>query len=145
VKHPSSELVAQAWLETLGLTADSIGSSLPADPATWAAGGYVQVTTISGAPAVHVEFRRPTVQIDCWCTRLDSEQVPWNRAGDLAGQIVDATYAMTGAVNVVLPAGYRPVRVHNVFPRSEPRRVSGDPAGYARVMVDLTFAWSWSE
>lgn len=145
MKYPSNDLVAVLWLGTLGLDADDIGTSLPANPALWAARGYVQATTVGGSPAVHVPMRAPAVQLDAWCCRPDSEQAPWNRAASLAGAIVDATYSQTRPVDLDMPSDYKGVRVHSVYPLSEPRPVTGDEAGFARVQFDALFHWSWSE
>lgn len=143
MKYPSHELVATLWLDTLGLTADDIGSSLPGDPTLWATGGYVQATTVGGQPAIHVPMFAPLVQVDCWASAPDSRQAPWGKAGDLAGQVVAATYAFTKPVDLVMPSDYEAVRVHSVYPVTEPRRIPGDDAGYARVNVDVIMRWSW--
>lgn len=144
MRYPSNDLIAALWLRTLDLTADDIGTELPANPASWADGGYVQVTAVGGSPNIHVPMRAPAVQIDCWTCRPNSEQAPWNKAGDLAGQIVHATYDMTRPVNLTMPSDYKGVRVHSVYPLGEPRPLPGDEAGFARVSFDMAVRWSWS-
>ena len=140
--YPSSDLVTVAYLSMLGLPADGIDTDLPADPATWSTNGFAQVTAVGGSPDIYVPVYQPAVQVDVWCTRVGSELPPWNQAGHLAGQLVAATYD-TDNLNVspTLPAGFRPVRVLSAFPLSEPRRVMGDPAGFARVTLDLALRW----
>lgn len=140
--QPQSEMVAALWLETLGLAADAIGTDLPADPISWATGGYVQVSTMGGSPHPYIPERAPTVQVDCWANRPNSELPPWNRAGDLAGQILNATYEPQ-LVALVMPIGFRPARVQTVTVLTEPRRMPGDPSGFARVMLELIMHWTW--
>lgn len=142
--HPSHELVACAWLNTLGLPADGIDTDLPRDPADWATQGFIQVTAVGGSPNIDVAVYQPAVQVDVWCTRVDSELPPWNQAGNLAGQLVAATYDAANAnVSPTLPAAFRPVRVLSAFPLSEPRRILDDPAGFARVGFDLALRWTF--
>lgn len=143
MKQPTSELVATAWLDTLGLTVDDVGIELPADPTLWAANGFVQVTTVGGTPAIHVPMRQAAIQVDAWCCRPNSEQAPWNRAGSLAGEVVDGCYAQTRPVNITLPAGFREVRVHSTYPLSEPRPIVGDDSRFARYQFDMQMNWSW--
>lgn len=143
MKQPSSELVAAAWLRTLNLSADDVGIELPADFTTWADGGFVQVTTVGGSPAIHVPMRAPAIQVDAWCCRPGSEQAPWNRAGSLAGEVVDGCYAQTRPVNIALSAGFREVRVHSAYPLTEPRPIPGDDYRFARYQFDMQLHWSW--
>lgn len=144
MRYPSNDTIAELWLKTLGLTADDIGTELPADPATWANGGYVQATATGGSPAIHVPMHAPTVQIDCWACRLNSELAPWNKAGDLAGQIVDGAFAHKRPVDLMMPSDYKGVRVHSAYALTEPRPIPGDEAGFARVSFDIAVRWSWS-
>lgn len=143
MKQPSTDLVAVAWLGSLSLTTDGVGTVLPADPNTWAANGWVQVTTVGGSPAVHIPMREGVVQVDAWCCRPNSELAPWNRAGSLAGEIVDACYRQERPVNISLPAGFRPVRVHTVYALTEPRAIEGDDSRFARYQLDVQVNWSW--
>lgn len=141
--HPNSSLIAVAYLQTLGLPADGIDTDLPADPAEWATNGFVQVAAVTGgSPDLDIPLHRPIVQVDVWCTRLDSELPPWNQAGHLAGTLVAATYDSDNLnVTPTLPDGFRPVRVMSAFPVTEPREIAGDPAGFARVSLDLALRW----
>ncbi|MGH8571199.1 MAG: hypothetical protein ACREX8_01310 [Gammaproteobacteria bacterium] len=140
---PSAELLMVAWLKGLpGVPPDGVATTLPGDPATWAALGFVQVTTVGGSPAVHTPLRNPVVAVDCWANNPNSQKPPWGKASALAETIVSACYGDTAQRVVTMPAGYSNARLMAVYPLSEPRRVPADEAGFARLSVDLSVSWA---
>lgn len=140
---PSTEQVAVAWLKTLpGLPVNQIATTLPADNASWATSGFVQVTTVGGTPQVHVPVFEPVVQIDIWACNVDSQRPPWGKAAHLAETIVWATYSALQPGVFDLGANIHPPRLMSAFALSEPRRILHDEAGFARVQFDMSFRWT---
>jgi hypothetical protein len=152
----ASEVVAIAWLLGVpGLTADAdhIGVTVPQrDPATslypWADTGFVQmVGVIGGTPGMYVPSRQPVVSLNLWAVNPDSGLPPWGRARELGELIVADTYRTTGRegggrdVSALMPAGYAGAYVQAAWVVSEPRRVPGDAGAYARLSMDMAFAW----
>lgn len=140
---PTSDLVAVAWLKAVGtLPASGVATTLPSDPTTWADEGFVQAQTITGvADADLPQWRRPLVQVDCWANAGTSNKPPWNKAARLAELVRAATEGPTGRV-VTLPGDYLDARVLSVYLGTEPRRIEDDPAGYARLSLDLHVDWA---
>lgn len=142
MKHPGSPLVAITWLRTLGLPCDGIGDELPAEPAGWADLGFLHVpTVVGGSPGIHVPMRAPLVQVDAYANRPNSLRAPWNKAEDLAGALLAAVGDQRTPVDLTMPTGFWPVRLHSVWAQSEPRRIPSDPADYARVSADYEMRW----
>lgn len=153
VNFANSELVALAWmLEYVpGFTAPMLGTTLPRDPAAWAATGFVQAQTIPGRPAsVDLPRRLPVVQVDSWAANVSGNQPPWWKAHGLADRVRIATeneeHPWIGkplSLAGVVPnnAEYEDAIVWGVYPLIDPTRVPDDPAGYARVTIDLAFDW----
>lgn len=143
--HPNSELVAVAWLGGVtGLTADMVGTDLPAaDNTTIATSGYVQATAIGGSADMYTPQRNPNIQIDCWALASGSGRPPWNRAWHLANTIWAAVLDHPSVPREVdLPATYIGARVMSVWPTgNEPRPRPGDQGSYARIGFELTVAW----
>lgn len=143
--YPSHDLVAAGYLSALDLPADGIDTDLPPNPADWQDQGFVQVTAVGGPAEIHIPVHRPVVQVDVWCNRANTDTVPWNQAGHLAGALVAALYDSDSVgVAPILPDGFRPVRVLSAYPLSAPRRVQGDPAGFARYTVDVALRWTYA-
>ena len=140
---PTSDLVAVAWLKSIGtLPATGVATTLPGDPATWADEGFVQAQTITGVAEVDVpQWRRPLVQVDAWANAGTSNKPPWNKAARLVELVRAATEGPTGRV-VSLPGDYLDARVLSVYLETEPRRIEDDPAGYARFSLDLHVDWA---
>ena len=144
---PTAEMMAVAWLKTVdGIPSDKVATSLPGDNSTWAASGFIQVSVAGGTPQSHVPLYAPVIQVDCWANNANSQKPPWGKAGHLAGAIQWATYSQ-GAQVGVLPMldDFYDVRVTTVRCVSEPRRIPGDDAGFARVQLDLEFSWTLAE
>lgn len=138
---PNTELVAIAWLRGMGLL--NVGTTLPGDESKWADEGFVQVTTVGGAPDVDIPARRPVVQIDFWAANSNSAKVPWGRANHLAERVYDATFIDSVSTMVTLETGanYRQARLMSAYALTEPRRVNDDPSGYARYLMDVQLNW----
>jgi len=145
--YPTNELVAVAWLSqrVAGLVAAQVGTTLPKDVTTWADAGFLQVQALpGGSPDVDVPVRRPVFQLDGWATTPGSAKPPWNLANrlvELVRQATEANDALYGRT-IVLPANYLEARVQAAYLVSEPRRIPGDPAGYARFTLDLAIDWA---
>lgn len=141
--HPGSTLVVCTWLATQALPCDGVGDTLPADPRTWSAQGWVHVPlVVGGSPQIHIPMRQPIVQIDTYTNRPESELAPWGRADHLAAAVLAAAHAMRAPVTLAMPGGYPPVRLHSIWALSEPRRIPSDPAAYARVSADYETRWT---
>lgn len=143
MNYADSPDIALAWLNTLdGLPADDTGNVLPGDPTLWATQGFVQVPmVVGGSPDVHLPMREPIVEINAWTNRPGTEEPPWRRAGHLANWIIRRMHAQRTPLDLDLGGDYYPVRLHAVWAASEPRRITGDPSGYARVMFEAQMRW----
>jgi len=145
--YPTNELVAVAWLSSRvpGLVAAQVGTTLPKDVSTWADEGFLQIQALpGGAPDVDVPVRRPVFQLDAWASTPGSNKPPWhlaNRLAELVREATEADAALYGR-EVTMPANYLGARVQAAYLVSEPRRVTNDPAGYARFTLDLAIDWA---
>lgn len=142
--RPTSELVAVGWL-TLALPAVGVGTRLPAADAAMRQNGFVRVAVVGGTPDVYAPRRVPVVVAECWVPPADGSHLPpWNRAGEVAEQVLAATFDPSLANRTVDLSGvgdYAPARVLTVTALQEPRRVDGDPNFWARHELDLSVAW----
>lgn len=139
---PTAEQVATAWVKALdGVPSDKVATSLPGDQNAWASTGFVQLTVVGGSPGVDSQLYAPEFAVDVWATNT-SGQAPWGRAGSLAAAIVWGCYHAELPVLVDPGAEFHLARVHAAIPHSEPRRILGDAAGFARVQFDMGLVWS---
>lgn len=139
---PTSDLVVAAWLRLAPGLSAGVASSLPSDAATWAANGFVQAATVGGTPPTHVPMRRPVVGVDCWAVNPNSQKAPWGKANSLAELIRSACERCDNfGVRLDLGANYSAARVLTAMLLTEPRRVNGDAANYARYTFDLALNW----
>lgn len=145
---PNSELVFEAWLKGIdGVPPNGVGTTLPGDNTTWAASGFVQYSVVGGSPGVYVPEREPVFTVDCWAVRLNSAKPPWGMANNLAETIVEACYQgvdetiPTARVVTISRSGYEQARVQSAYPLTEPRRMPGDEARFARYQFDLALFW----
>lgn len=143
--HPTTDLVAVAWLRTLaGIDAGQVATTLPQSTSSWSELGFVQVTGVGGAPNMYVPLASPVVQVDCWAVAATSSgKPPWNKANQLAELIRAACYDLDSVADTIvsLPAAYANARVLSAFLLSEPRRVYDDDGSYARYQFDLQLHW----
>lgn len=140
---PSNEMVAVAWLkQSVPYLGNRVATELPSDNSSWSASGFTTVATTGGTPNVEVPVNEPVMSIDNWGVSLNSGRPPWNLASVPAEEIkIAAVDHGTIPKILTMPAGYNQVRVFSVVPRTEPRRVPGDGAGYAHYQQDLEFRW----
>jgi hypothetical protein len=143
--RPTSELVALAWLRTLpGVTPGMVAATLPA-VASWQDTGFYTVTGAGGVPEVDLPVRRPLVQVDCWASKAAAGRPPWGWADQLAQAVIDACYGRLGnPVTLTVTAGSNTAtaRLLGAWAASEPQRVYGDDASYARKRVDVRLDWT---
>jgi hypothetical protein len=141
--HPTTELVAVAWLKAaVPYLGARVATELPTDNTSWSASGFTTVGPAGGSPDIYLPVSKPVVSLDCWGVSPNSGKPPWNLAAQQAEEIRRAALAHASAPQAVsLPAAYRSARVMNVIPRSEPRRIPGDAASYARFQMDLEIWW----
>lgn len=138
--HANSTLVAVAWLQTLGLPAGKVGTSLPS-PAVWDTTGFVVAgPTVGGGVNMYVPERHPVVQIDCYATFPgQSEKVNRGLANELAEVVYNATFAPVPAVT--LRAGIAPVHLSSVYVITEPREIPEPVSNFGRFTLDLHIGW----
>jgi hypothetical protein len=147
--HPSTDLVAVAWLRTLpGLVADGVANQLPANEKSWATNGFVVVPmTVGGTPHSTMPLRRPVVQCECWGTVPGSDKLPWGIPSQLAEQIrfgcLDRDRNTFGRLLTIAANGvtYAPARVLSAKMLTEPHRVLSDAGDYAGVLFNLSLQW----
>lgn len=140
--RPTTDLVAVAWLKGVaGVPSGSVATTVPSDNSTWAASGFVQVTTVGGSPEPHMPLRVPVVSVDCWAVNPDSGRPPWGKASTLAELVRDGTLAADVGRTVALPVGGLSARVLSVYALGEARRILDDDASYARYSLDISLAW----
>lgn len=150
-KRANAELVAASYLRALLSAYDTAVGSVLQEPneetglLTWAEGGFVQLSTISGTLDIYVPVRHTTLSIDVWAAVAgQSKRAPWGKAFSLAEAIIAATFDTqlheTHAV-ITLPSGFPAARVIEFSALTEPSRRPSDPADYARVGFDVRLAW----
>jgi hypothetical protein len=140
---PSNEMVTVAWLKAaVPYLGSRVATELPADNSSWSASGFTTVATTGGTPNTEVPVNEPVMSIDSWGVSLNSGRPPWNLAAQPAEAIKAAAVAHGLIPKIlVMPAGFNQVRVFSVTPRTEPRRIPGDGAGYAHYQQDLHLRW----
>ncbi|HEY9474676.1 MAG TPA: DUF4082 domain-containing protein [Mycobacteriales bacterium] len=145
VYRANTDLVAVAWLSGVdGVPSDAVATTLPADNSTWAASGFVQVTSGVGSSVnPDVPLRGPVVQVTCWAVNPDSAKPPWGKANNLAETVWSACYQPTDVPRLLtLRSGYPQARVLSLWPVSEIRRLpGGDISSYAAYTFDLAVRW----
>lgn len=140
--RPNSELVAVAWLQSIDYLGSRVATSLPTDNSTWSASGFVTAVAAGGSAPAYVPFREPVIGVTCWGAAPTSGKPPWNLAAQLAEAVLEETLDHRTVPRLVtLPAAYNPAFVRGVRALTEPRRVPGDVASYARYTLDLAFQW----
>lgn len=141
---PNNELVAVAWLKSkVAALGSAVATELPADVGSWSDTGFTVVSTTGGSPNIYLPVREPVLTLDFYAVSVNSGRPPWNRASQLG----EATYAALvdhGSIPAVLamPTNYAPARVLTAMARTEPRRIRGDDASYARFSMDMEIWWT---
>lgn len=141
--HPNNDLVAAAWCKTIpGVPVNQVAMMLPEDNSTWAASGFVVLTTVGGTPGEDHALRQPVITFDCWACSPSSVRPPWGKANALAEAIIAGHYSHSLLGVLQMPNGYVNARVLSTLCLAEPRRMAPDSAGYARYQVDLQLFWT---
>lgn len=146
--HPTTELVAQAWLATIpGIAAGMVATQLP-DNSSIAASGFVTVAGVGGTPATDVPMGQPVLSIDTWATNSGipgrtTSKVPWGKAAALAQLVFLATFnPALGQQSLAMPvAGFASARVLSPRALTEPRRAYGDQGQYAHYVMNVLIPW----
>lgn len=138
---PNAELVACAWVGAI-LDPSMVGTTLPDDNTSWATSGFVQVNGVGGTPNIYVPTRASVLGLQFWAVAPSSTKPPWGKAANLAETVLAATYdrARMG-LTVTLPGGFPAAVVQTAYPLGDPVRVPGDPANYARYVLDIQIHW----
>lgn len=141
--HPSTELVAAAWLRSLpDITDAMVASTLPKDHTTWEATGFLTVTPAGGTPHPDVPVRAPLVQVDAYATRVGSQRPPHGEAAALLEVVIASCWDEGDkATDLTIKTGYHRARVLGVSCAREPQRLYGDEQGLAKYSTDLQFHW----
>jgi hypothetical protein len=159
LKHPTSPLVARAWLALIpGITAAMTGTSLPRIPTNtlpnWCATGFLTVQTVGGSPDIETLRAQPVVSVKCWAVNATQPtaggpvavqaKIPWARSEQLAETVRHASYPMQRAFAqrlLSMPvAGYAQASVLSAWLLTEPRPLQ-DISGYACHQIDISLTW----
>lgn len=148
VKRPSHEQVTVAWVLSLPETpAGTVATLLPVLD-KWVATGFCVVTGgIGGTDLLDAPLRRPVMQLDFLASRgQGSSNPPWSEAFQAAEAVVECAEVDSphrGDVVLNLPHGFAPVEIRDVSVITGPRRAPvPDPAGHARVTMDIQVQWT---
>lgn len=142
---PNTDLVTVAWLKLVPGVSQAATKLPEASVLRSLPGGFVRVLSgIGGFSPLDVPLRRPVVQIECWAAPAEgSQKVPWGVASDLAESIFLAQYdpALMDVTVDLVPVTFGQARVRTVNAQ-EPRKIEGDPSGFARFDVDAMINWT---
>jgi hypothetical protein len=154
---PNGELVCQAWLARYAdIPAGFIAGTLPKDPKEPRSDAdyarmWTRFLTVRALPAgaVHQELterRGSILQLDAWARELrGSGKQPRGVSANMLERVRVATFrdAQPYGKPLDMPvSGYLTARVLAAYLVSEPRRVEGDPSGFARMTCDLAVDWT---
>ena len=146
---PTGEMVAVAWLKTNVAYLDGlVATSLPNDIEGWKDKGFTVVNSVGGGVANNGK-RHTVVSLAFYGVKSESGKAPWNRVGQLAEQIREASdptnkaYATTRAKYRItnLGSAYKDAKVLEAGLLSEPRRRPGDDGDYAVIVADFELKW----
>jgi hypothetical protein len=137
----TTDLVAVTWLNSLFPTPVAV-TTLPKDTTAWSTTGAIVIATIGGTSNMYVPLRGPVVSLDCWAVAPNSAKPPWGKANYLAEVVQAACYDHQGTPRTLtLPGQYPQARVLSAYTVQDPRRVTEDPASYARYNLAVQLAW----
>jgi hypothetical protein len=137
--HPTSELVAVAWLQAVLTT--PVGKDLPEDSADWGDLAFTQVQAVGGSPHIHLPQRQPVIALHFWASNKGSPRPPWNRSAQAAELARLATEAPDAKRQVVIGGDYYDATIQTVYALTEPRPIPGDVAGYGHTQFDMALYW----
>lgn len=147
LKPVNSELVAEAWAQSVpGIPAGKVARTLP-PVAAWIDTGFVTVEAIvGGTPHPDFPLSRPVVQFGFWAARGGSAVTPpWGVAFILAEYLKRACEVDSPHRSKVLmiPHGFEQAEVQDASSLLEPRRHPVPSAeGYAHVIMDVQLEWT---
>lgn len=142
LRIPPARVVAVAYLKAL-LDTESVDAVLP----TTFADTFLTVLTVGGIPAQESGLREAVVTVDCWAAGGTQARPRWAAAEEPMDRLEELTIANRAGI-LVQPfapsaASYRRARVFATTRLlTVPRRVEGDPSGYARITADLALDWT---
>lgn len=141
--YANTELVTVAYLGVILGDVSIVGLQLPADQASWAATGFVQVVAPhAGEPNQYEPIEAPTVAVRAWAVAPGGRRPPWNQAAQLAERIRRLAFnEYTGPVMVTLPSGYEQAIVDTGSVLSHPARIGGDDSAFACYGLDVRLSW----
>jgi hypothetical protein len=154
--HPTSELVACAWIASIpdsGFTDSMVATRAPNQeswPVVDGVSQFISVRVVGGTPRpvdIQAPLAMPVVEVMCWATVLNSNKPPWFVANQNAEVIRLACYSRSLGVfgRALTPTAknvtYNPATVHAAMMHTEPRRIYQDPRSYACYQFDLGMVW----
>lgn len=144
VLAPTTYVVATTWLRN-AVPGPRVGDILPAVDDALRADGFLLVRPVGGTPDRYVPLSSPVFTVECWVAPSagGAPNAPWNQAGELAAQVLAATYDLSLCRRYDLSSvgNYGPARVLTAMAVGEPHRVPNDPGGFARLDLDLQLTW----
>jgi len=141
--YANTELVTVAYLAVILGDGSIVGLQQPADQASWAATGFVQVVAPhAGEPNQYEPIEAPAVAVRAWAVAPGGRRPPWNQAAQLAERIRRLAFnEYTGPVTVTLPSGYEQAIVDTGSVLSHPARIGGDDSAFACYGFDVRISW----
>jgi hypothetical protein len=159
LQHPTSELVAQAWIAAMTpIPASAIATQLPQDNTAWTVLSdiygvstnimqFVTVRVVGGTPQENVPIAHPIIEVTCFATKPTSNKPPWFAANQTLELIRLATYnrqlnEFGRALNITQGnVEYNSASVISSVMHTEPRRLYSDAANYALYQADMSLCW----
>jgi hypothetical protein len=150
--HPTSELVAEAWIGSLpGFTASMVATQ-PPPPDKWpvinGVSQFITVAVVGGSPPRgEAPIAAPVLEIKGYATQLRSNKPQWAAANQLLELIRLGCYQRTNGVfgrALVIESGnvtYNPANVTGTIVHTEPRRVYSDPRNFGVYLMEMTMVW----
>jgi hypothetical protein len=152
--HPTSELVAEAWIaDMLGISQSCVATQAPQDATTWPLTNdgvileFITVRVVGGTPQPNIPIARPVIEIQCYATKPSSNKPPWFAANQRLEQIRLACYERTlytfGRALTITTGGkeYNGASVISSVFHTEPRRLYSTIQNYAVYQADAGFTW----
>lgn len=154
MKRPNATMVAQRWIrgvDGLPCPPSAVSRTMPnfanSENASAAASGFIEIGgVVGGSPEPEVLKRQSVVEVSFWAPPhgTNSDKPSWNKAGDLAEAVLEATYDQN-PLNVqrllIMPTGFRNARALTVQALTEPREIVGDEASWGGYRVEYQFNW----
>jgi hypothetical protein len=160
VQHPTSELVAAAWIAAMTpIPAAMVATQPPQDVNQWtafvapgSAGSanirqFVTVRVVGGTPGLNTPVWKPVVEVQCYATNPGSNKPPWGSANQTLELIRLATFNRTAnefgrALSIsVGNVVYNGANVLQAVMHTEPRRLYSSIQNYAVYQADMGITW----